>query len=284
MRNAQLMWELAKQPKFRWFGRFTRPNLKQKVREYLRRVQCAQPGAVPQMAILRGQSKECRDGYHGGGRAEDRAHRRWLRDFAKAIGNSRAIIAYEPDSLGTVDCLAPARRRVRMKVLRYGVNLLSKLPNVTVYIEAGASDWEGAHSMARKLRFVGIRKVRGFMLNVTHTDWTINNIRFGTRVSRLVGGKHFIINTAENGRGPTLRYRRINGRRRKHPIWCNAPDAGLGPRPSTATGRALVDAFLWIGRPGYSGGTCSGGPLPIGTWWREHALKVARRSSERLGP
>jgi cellulase/cellobiase CelA1 len=65
-------------------------------------------------------------------------------------------------------------------------------------------------------------------------------IRFGTQVSRLTGGKHFV--------------------------------------------NALVDGFLWIGRPGYSGGSCEGGPLPIGTWWREHALKLARRATSRLGP
>ena len=56
--------------------------------------------------------------------------------------------------------------------------------------------------MARKLRRVGVAKVRGFMLNATHYDWTRNNIRYGLKLSRLVGGKHFIINTAENGRGP----------------------------------------------------------------------------------
>ena len=55
--------------------------------------------------------------------------------------------------------------------------------------------------MAPKLRAVGIAKVRGFMLNATHNDWTRNNIKYGLELSRLVGGKHFIINTAENGRG-----------------------------------------------------------------------------------
>ena len=40
------------------------------------------------------------------------------------------------------------------------------------------------------------------MLNATHYDWTKANIRHGLDISRRVGGKHFIINTAENGRGP----------------------------------------------------------------------------------
>jgi endoglucanase len=281
--KARLMWRIAREPKFRWWGKFN-PNIGANVREYLARVQCQKPGTVPLMAILRGQSKECHSRYTGGGPAEDRTHRRWLQEFARAVGDARVVIAYEPDSLGTIDCLAPSRRRARMDVLRYGIDVLSKLPNATIYIEAGASDWEDAGSMARKLRYVGIAKVRGFMLNVTHFDWTRNNIRFGTRLSRLVGGKHFVINTSANGRGPVSAARSVNGKRIVSHVWCNPRGVGLGPRPTTRTGSGRVDAFLWIGRPGYSNGSCNGGPSPPGTWWQEQALRFAQRASQRRGP
>jgi endoglucanase len=282
-RAAGLMWRIAREPKFRWFGKFT-GNVTARVRDYLARVQCQQPGTVPLMAILRGQSKECHSSYLGGGAAEDRRHRRWLDGFARAVDDARVVIAYEPDSLGTIDCLAAGRRRARMKVLRYGVDVLSKLPNATIYIEAGASDWEAAGSMARKLRFVGVAKVRGFMLNVTHFDWTSNNVRFGTRLSKLLGGKHFIVNTSTNGRGPTSQSRQVHGRNVVAHVWCNPQRAGLGPRPTTRTGSRRVDAFMWIGRPGYSGGACNGGPTPPGTWWRDQALRFAQRASQRRGP
>jgi endoglucanase len=281
--KANLMWRIAREPKFRWWGKFN-PNIGANVREYLARVQCQEPGSVPLMAILRGQSKECHSGYQGGGVAEDRIHRRWLEEFARAVGDARVVIAYEPDSLGTIDCLAPSRRGARMDVLRYGIDLLSKLPNATIYIEAGASDWEAARSMANKLRYVGIAKVRGFMLNVTHFDWTRNNIRFGTQLSRLVGGKHFVINTSANGRGPVSAARQVNGRRIVSHVWCNPQGVGLGPRPTTRTGSSRADAFLWIGRPGYSNGSCNGGPSPPGTWWQEQALRFAQRASQRRGP
>jgi hypothetical protein len=32
-----------------------------------------------------------------------------------------------------------------------------------------------------------LAKVRGFMLNVTHFDWTLNNVRFGLQLSRRLG-------------------------------------------------------------------------------------------------
>ena len=72
---------------------------------------------------------------------EDNATRRWFDAFAEAVGESRVVIAYEPDSIGTVDCLARSRRDDRIKLLRDGIDRLSRLPNATIYIEATASDW-----------------------------------------------------------------------------------------------------------------------------------------------
>jgi len=109
--EAALMWKVASQPRFRWFGRWTRhgPALVKKVRSYLDEAACRQPGAIPLMAVLRGQSKKCGGGYTGGDRAEDGRTRVWYRRFAKAVGARRVVIAFEPDSLGTIDCLT--RRR-----------------------------------------------------------------------------------------------------------------------------------------------------------------------------
>ena len=146
--------------------------------------------------------RSCSPSYDGGGPAEDAATRGWYDDLARVIGDERVVIAFEPDSLGTIDCLARSRRDDRLRLLRYGVEALAELPNATVYLEAGASDWEPARRTAKQLRAIGIAKVRGFMLNVTHYDWTAENIKHGLQISRKTGGKHFVINTAENGRGP----------------------------------------------------------------------------------
>ena len=109
--------------------------------------------------------------------------------MARAIGNDRVIMAFEPDSLGTIQCQAKSRRDDRYRLLRYGVDALSRLPNVTMYLEAGASDWENAKRTAKQLRRIGIAKVRGFMLNATHYDWTAANIEHGLEISRLTGGQ-----------------------------------------------------------------------------------------------
>jgi endoglucanase len=285
--KAELMWRLASQPKFAWFGRFSRPNMRKKVREYIHRAACTHPGSVPLMTVMRHQGRSCGGGYAGGGPREDRRTRKWYRQFARAVGGSRVVIAFEPDSLGTIDCLVPSRRDDRLKLLRYGVDVLSQLPNATVYLEAGASDWEPARRTARQLRFIGVRKVRGFMLNVTHHDWTAANIEHGYEISRRVGGKPFVVNTSYNGRGPVHVRRWIDRSRhiwRRINVWCHPLKRGLGPPPNAATGYHKVDAFLWINRPGYSAGSCNGGPLPVGTWWVERALMYAKYATDWVRP
>jgi endoglucanase len=266
-RKARLIWKIAREPKALWVGRYTPNPLHASLRKQIRMARRA--GAVPSFTVLRAIANGCSPGYTGGDAAEDARTRAWYRAVARTIGRARAVILFEPDSLGTIDCLIPSRRDDRIRVLRAGVKAFARLPNTTVYLEAGASDWEPARRTARQLRAIGIRRVRGFMLNVTHQDWTRANIRHGLAISRRVGGKPFVINTAENGRGP-VHYRRRNGRRIT--VWCNPGLRGLGPRPTTNTSHPRVDAYLWINRPGYAQG-CGGQRID---WYAPRALAYAR--------
>ena len=115
------------------------------------------------------------------------------------------------------------------------------------------------------------------MLNATHYDWTRANIRHGLEISRRLGGKHFVINTTQNGRGP-VHYRVANGRRIN--IWCSPGLRGLGPRPTTDTSHPKVDAYLWINRPGY-GQSCAGRKIE---WFLPRALSVARFATRWESP
>ena len=269
-RKAALIEKIAREPRALWLGRFTRPNFFVKVRRLIDPAQAE--GSVPIFTVLRAQATGCSPGYTGGGTAEDARTRAWYDDLAGAIGSARVVIAFEPDSLGTIDCLTPSRRDDRLRLLRYGVTALSKLPNATIYLEAGASDWEAASRTAKQLRAIGIAKVQGFMLNATHYDWTSANIKHGLAISRKVGGKHFIINTAENGRGP-VHYK--SGRRVIN-VWCNPGLRGLGPPPTTDTAHPKVDAYLWINRPGYAQ-SCQGRPI---AWYPPRALTYARYATD----
>jgi endoglucanase len=273
--KAALVWRIAREPRALWLGRFTRPHFRHKVRRLI--VAAQRQGSVPVFTVMRAESRGCGPSYTGGGLAEDARTRAWYRRLARAIGGARVVIAFEPDSLGTIDCHARSRRDDRIRLLRYGVRALSRLPGATIYLEAGASDWEPARRTARQLRAIGIARVRGFMLNATHFDWTRNNIRHGLDISRRVGGKPFIINTAENGRGP-IHYRLANGRRIN--VWCNPSRRGLGIPPTTSTSNPMVDAYLWINRPGYAQG-CQGRPI---AWYAPRALSYARFATRWEAP
>ena len=65
---------------------------------------------------------------------------------------------------------------------------------------------------------------------------------------------------------------------------CHPLHRGLGIPPTTDTFHPKVDAFFWIGRPGFSGGSCNGGPLPVGSWWARRALSLARNQTLQYGP
>ena len=117
--------------------------------------------------------------------------------------------------------------------------------------------------MAESMRSAGGRG-SGFALNVRlHRD-AEPPLRRGDL--SLFQGAHFVVDTSRNGNGPTADFQ-----------WCNPDGRALGKPPTTDTGNRLVDAFLWIKRPGESDGTCNGGPK-AGAWWPEQALGLAQRA------
>jgi endoglucanase len=266
--DAAKVLSLAETPQFKWFGMWEQPVVGKLQGMF------EQAGdAVPLLAVFGDEHQGC--GSPGtntsGGVGQNATYRRWIDQVARGIGSSEVVIAFEPDSLGLIECLRPSLRAARLRALAYGVSALSKLPNATVYVEAGAPDWQDVPTMARKLRAVGVSRVRGFMLNATHHVTTAKNLKYGAKLSRALGGKHFIVNTSHNGNGPLYR----SG----HTIWCNPPNAAAGTLPTTDTGHPKADAYLWIERPGFSNGACNGGPARVGAWWEERAILMVERAS-----
>ncbi|HLM25559.1 MAG TPA: glycoside hydrolase family 6 protein [Thermoleophilaceae bacterium] len=198
--RAALMNKIASQPIFRWIGK-SDGNPERNTRVFLQRAAERAPGTVPGITVLAHHGEKCSKGYTAGGRRLDARYRRWMSRFVQGLGNHRVIVALEPDGLGTLKCLHRSRRASRLRNINYATQLLARKPNVTTYIEGGASDWRPAREVARYLRSAGVHRVRGFSLNITHFDTNANNVRYGRQVSRMVGGKHFVVNTDENGAG-----------------------------------------------------------------------------------
>ncbi len=139
-----------------------------------------------------------------------------------------------------------------------------------VYLDGGNPGWvKDVDRVVDSLRNAGVADADGFSLNVANFETTQANIDYGTAISDHLGGKHFVIDTSRNGNGPA----ETEGSGDGH--WCNPPGRALGPAPTTQTGHARVDAYLWVKRPGESDGACGGGAPEAGQWWPEYALDLA---------
>jgi endoglucanase len=290
--KARLVLKIARNPQTNRFGRWTR-HPRHEVRSYLRRVRRVDPGAYPFFYVYRLPHDGCAApsrswrrggdrGWNAGGRREARRYRRWIRAFARGLGQRPVAIFLEPDGLAVMECVPKRLRPRRYALMRYAIRKLRRNRNAAIYLDAGASDFGGlsARKMARRLKLAGVGRARGFFLNSTHYDWTRNNLRFGNRISRFLRGKHFVISTAVNGRGP---YRLGRPKRYHNELRCNPPGRALGEEPTVRTGSIWADAYLWIGDPGRSGGKCPhpGFPPapPGGRWWEWYALHLARNAS-----
>jgi endoglucanase len=261
--ESRLLRRIADRPQAIWLGDWLE-DVGGYVASLTARI--ARRGALPVFVAYNVPLRDCGSHSAGGARSAA-AYARWIGAVAAGIGRRRAVVVLEPDAIPGLDCLSAARRRERLALLARAVRTLEARPRIAVYLDAGHSGWQPADLMARRLRAAGVRAARGFSLNVSNYRRTRTEVAYGVRISRLTGGKRFVIDTSRNGRGPA-----------PGDEWCNADGRALGASPRTRRlPSRLLDALLWIKRPGESDGACNGGP-PAGRWWRDYALGLARRT------
>jgi endoglucanase len=240
----------------------------------------ADPGAIPILNsyFLIPAAKRCAS--PRALRAATPTFKRRVTELADAIDRRPAVLLVETDGIGNSSCAARRGSLPQWEsLLRYEIQTVAALPHVVAYVEAGYSDANSVRYTAKVLNAAGVQKIRGFYTNDTHLNWTSKEVRWATQISARTGGVHFIVNTAQNGRGPLLNK---HPRRQGVENLCNPPNRGIGPRPTTETGIALADAWLWTSPPGNSSG-CGGGPAG-GVFWPARAVGLASRANGRLGP
>jgi hypothetical protein len=206
-------------------------------------------------------------------------HRR-VDEMAAATDRRPAVYLLELDALGSSSCVRKMGSLSAWEAdLRYEINAMSALPHTVVYVEGGYSDSNSVGYTAKVLNAIGVSKIRGFFTNDTHEAWTSMEARWATAIAKRTHGAHFIVDTADNGRGPRLNHNKV-----KYGVedLCNPPGRGLGPRTTTDTGFAFADAWMWTHPPGNSSG-CGGGPAG-GVFWPARAEGEAARANNQLGP
>jgi endoglucanase len=255
---------VAGQAQADWFGDFSgdvRAAVDARV------TQITSLGALPLLVAYNAPFRDC-GGLSTGGSGTIETYRAWVRAFAEGIGARRAVVILEPDGLTVIECLSAEQQAARFAAFAEAVSVLKALPQVTVYIAAEHSNWLTPQEIAARLGAAGIAQADGFALNVANFRPTSNEIPYGQQVAALVGGKHFVIDTSRNGAGA------VDGPNN----WCNPAGQSLGHRPAVVTDIPLLDAYLWIKRPGESDGACNNDP-PAGQWWPEYALGLAQRAA-----
>ncbi|GAA2432744.1 glycoside hydrolase family 6 protein [Streptomyces macrosporus] len=267
--EAELIEEIARRPVAEWIGPDDPEGRTRRITEAAEKAD-----RVALLVLYNIPHRDC-GRYSKGGAADGDAYRAWLDGVVEGIGDRPATVIVEPDALPHVmdGCTPPEFHEERYALLNEAVHRLKDLPETTVYIDAGNPRWiKDPGGMVEPLRRAGIARADGFALNVSNYQTTEENIDYGKRLSSMVGGKHFVIDTSRNGNGP------VDGEEDAE-AWCNPPGRALGEEPTTRTGEELVDAYLWIKRPGESDGACKGGPQ-AGVWWEEYALELVRNAGK----
>jgi endoglucanase len=267
--RAALYDRIAERPQADWFGDwYGVGEVDDAVAARTRQIRAA--GALPVYVLYAIPARDC-GGYSAGGTDTPAGYRAWIDAVASGLDGGPAAVIVEPDALAQLSCLDAAEQQDRLALLEHAVDRLAAA-GATPYLDAGHSGWVPVDEMADRLRQAGVADARGFALNVSNLRWTETEIAYARALSDRLDGAHAVVDTSRNGQGPAA-----DG------SWCNAPGRGLGPSPSATTADPVVDAYLWIKRPGESDGTCNGGPA-AGVWWPAGAEELARLASERLGP
>lgn len=210
--------------------------------------------------------------YSAGGASDATAYRQWIDSFAQSIGDRSALVVLEPDAVPQMvdGCTPPLHHQERAQLLDEAVKRLKRQPRVKVYLDAGNPSWiTEASKLTDPMRRSGAARADGFSLNVSSFQSDKDVLAYGRQISASLGDKPFVIDSSRNGNGPLPGI---------DDAWCNPPGRTLGKEPTTNTGEELLDAYLWIKRPGESDGECRGGPA-AGDWWPEYALGLARNTA-----
>jgi endoglucanase len=264
--EADQIRKIAQQPTGEWIGP---ENPEQEARGFTEAADKA--GRTALLVLYNIPHRDCGQ-YSQGGAADGNAYRTWIDGVAAGIGDRSATVILEPDAvLHLVDgCTKDEFHEERYDLLTGAIEKLKSLKNTKVYLDAGNAGWGHPDEIFEPLKWAGVAKADGFSVNVSNFYSTKDSITYGKQLSAKVGNKHFVIDTSRNGNGP---YKDGDENER----WCNPPGRALGETPTIKTADPLVDAYLWVKRPGESDGECKGGPK-AGEWWPTYALKLAQAS------
>ncbi|MFE3828024.1 glycoside hydrolase family 6 protein [Streptomyces sp. NPDC059092] len=239
---------IAARPAAVWFAAYNPGAVTGEVRAVT--AGAAEAGRVPVLVPYAIPDRDC-GGASQGGAPDLAAYDGWIREFAAGLGGGASIVVLEPDSVALSDCLDAAARAARYASLaRAARTIHAASPKARVYFDAGHSGWHPAERQADLLRAAGAASSGdGVFTNVANFHRTADEAAYARRVLAALGGPArlgAVIDTSRNGNGAPAAGQ-----------WCDPAGRALGRAPTTDTGEARIDAYLWVRLPGESDG-CTG--------------------------
>ncbi|HSS38139.1 MAG TPA: glycoside hydrolase family 6 protein [Polyangia bacterium] len=206
--DARRLAALVATPQAVWFTSGSPQEVEAAVRRTTR--SAALERRVPVLVAYNIPFRDCGN-LSAGGAADAAAYRDWIDGFARGVGDGKAVVILEPDSLGIIpfnttiygaaDSCQPtvtdgqgkvvpapgASPTERYAQLNYAVDSLeAKAPRASVYLDGTHSAWLGVGEAAYRLVTAGVRRAQGFFLNVSNFQPTDQLAQFGTWVSDCI--------------------------------------------------------------------------------------------------
>jgi endoglucanase len=211
-RDAALLSAMVATPAGIWFLGGTPEQVRSDVADAVAR--SGRQGRVPVLVPYNHPFRDC-TGYGLIGAADTAAYEAWIDGFASGIGNERAIVILEPNSIGLIpyaqrmdgrhDECEPTRagsdgKRLpapgatpdeRFAQLAHAIDTLAaKAPNAAVYLDGTHSTWLPVGEVSYRLARAGVDKAAGFFLNAGNYQPTRRLIQYGTWVAKCLYHVH----------------------------------------------------------------------------------------------
>lgn len=208
MSSAHKLAVLAKTPHAAWFTSGTPAEVRNAVRQTM--LKAERDRTVPVLAAYNIPYRDCAQ-YSAGGATDTTTYKAWIDGFAQGIGNGKAVVILEPDSLGLIPynttitgvaewckptvsdsagnaTAAPeASPEYRYAQINYAVDsIVSAAPQAAVYLDGTHSAWLPVGEAAYRLTKAGVQRAQGFILNGWNYELTSDNIQFGTWLSNAI--------------------------------------------------------------------------------------------------
>jgi endoglucanase len=259
-----LLGRLALEPRALFTGHWTASSRMQGVaQEVVQDTQQGDPNVLTQFGTF--ELSPWEGAWSGQGQWNVPDSERWYKELAAGIGQAPALVILQID----LPFAARTANQQPEAIDAYGTTVLSANPHTTVYIDAGAFGWLSPAEQGALLISNGIRHARGFSVNDTQYGSMSQELEYGAQIvsylnSHGVRGKHFLVNTAQNGQ-PYLAGQ-VSGPSNDTPRCASRTQTlcqrtGIPPttdvtnprwhlsRADAAIAKRDVDAYVWASQP-----------------------------------